>query len=167
MSADYRNLLISKNPIDWDLVYSDDECRIYGIYEMVINNIHFYFANTCRYSLFQDFYLKYYNKDTLIVEHADIGSIVYLYHYDGKDVIDFGTISEDFVYRGYLSNEEIKAVNDSFKELLNTALNKIGVNADIITDEIFEILIYGFVYISYCYDKEIPDKFKPYVTKIH
>lgn len=167
MSADYRNLLISKNPIDWDLVCSDDKCRIYGIYEMVINNIHFYFANTCRYSLFKDFYLKYYDKDTLIVEHADIGSCVDLFYYDGIDTTHNGSISEDFVYRDYLSNIEIKAVNDSFKELLNKTLNKIGIDEGIITDEIFEIIIFSFKNIAYCYDKEVPDKLKPYITKIH
>lgn len=166
MSADYRNLLISKNPIDWHSVYSDDECRIYGVYEMVINNTHFYFASTCRYSLFEYFYLKYYSKDILLVDYSDIGSSVDISYYDGIDTTYTGSVSEDFVHRDYLSDKEIKVINDSFKEILNTTLNKIGIDSDIITDEVLQIIVTTFTMV-YCYDKEeVPDKLKPYITKI-
>ena len=57
MSADYRNLLISRSPIDWNELKFYQR-NLYAIYKMKISGIHFYFIHTDDYNVFDNNYLS-------------------------------------------------------------------------------------------------------------
>ena len=164
MSADYDNLLISKNLIDWKEILKHDR-YLYNIYEIKIKNLYFYFVETGRLNVFE-WDLKYLNSNISLINNSDCGSSIdLLYYCDGDNYEIINKISEDFIHDDFLDDEEREIAYGSFKELLEIGICKVDENIKL-TDEELRIISLVFKLFSLYYNK-IPDDIKTMITKIN
>ncbi len=167
MGADYRNLLITKEPINFNNVAFDAMYHFRNIWPTVhceFNGLHLYFMGSSRLSVFSIF-----SDDNIVFDHKvcgidqnDCGSGVYLLLYNGGRDHEYEalySISDDFIYQEHDRDD----VEDDFYKLISCAFEQFDCT---ITRE--DALNIGYVYreTSWCLDEKNIDKFPIKLDKI-
>lgn len=164
MSADYRNLLVSKRRVDWsELKLTERE--LYEIYEMKIKYGYVYFVHTTRHHILFNAYLPYYRPSVILIHQNDCGSSIELLEYTGGSIIKVDSISDDFIYDEYLRDYEREEVLSNFIELFEPALIKVDKKIEL-SDETLEAIATIYKNFIFKYD-ELSEDIKSQMIKIH
>ena len=164
MVTDYRNLLVSKNRINWGEIKSYER-GLHNVYEMKIKHGYIYFVYTTDHHVFAEEYLQYYKPNVILVHQNEYGSTIELMDYNGCSLLTVDTIPNDLVNYEDLTEVEHQFAIESFMELLEGALIKVYKFMELREEE-REIIPTVFKFFMFNYD-ELDDKIKSKVVKIY
>lgn len=169
MSVDYyRNLLISKTPIDLEGI------KLYNsldniIYEIHLENMYFYFMISCGINILNESFLQHCDSNIILIDQNNCGTSINLVYYNNGDIIPIDRIPDDFVYLYdyYEGDIEKEKLTNSFISLLETGIDKIDKNI-YLSKETLSMVSCVYRLFALEHDRQlIPDNVKSHIKIIN